>query len=137
MHQGDGDRQSHRAVASTIHKDITLTGGMYVEKKHSGLGIASFIISMAVGILMLLLFAVAGVMETSTPGGIDESSVGAMLVGLFLIGFLFLDVIALGLGIAGLTQSHRNRIFAILGMVFASSTMIITLFLMLLGFAME
>lgn len=110
---------------------------MYVEKKHSGLGIASFIISMAVGILMLLLFAVAGVMETSTPGGIDESSAGAMLVGLFLIGLLFLDVIALGLGIAGLTQSHRNRIFAILGMVFASSTMIITLFLMLLGFAME
>ncbi|MGU5664526.1 hypothetical protein [Aeromonas sanarellii] len=47
------------------------------EKKHSGLGIASFITSIVSGLLIFLLIGVAGVMEASTPGGIDEESAGA------------------------------------------------------------
>jgi hypothetical protein len=110
-----------------------VTGGTFVEKKHSGLGISSFIISTAIGVLMFLLFIVAGVMETSTPGGIDEDSTGAMLVGLFLIAFLVLDLLAIGLGIAGLIQKDRKKIFSILGVVFGASTIVITIFLMIIG----
>jgi hypothetical protein len=104
-----------------------------VENKHSGLGISSFIISTAIGVLMFLLFIVAGIMETSTPGGIDEDSTGAMLVGLFLIAFLILDLLAIGLGIAGLIQKDRKKMFSILGVVFSASTVVITTFLMILG----
>ncbi len=110
-----------------------MTGETFVEKKHSGLGISSFIISTATGVLMFLLFIVAGVMETSTPGGIDESSAGAVVVGLFLIAFLMLDLLAIGLGIAGLIQKDRKKTFSILGLIFGASTVVITVFLMIIG----
>lgn len=104
-----------------------------MEKKHSGLGISSFIISIVIGVLMFLLFVVAGVMETSTPGGIDEESAGAVVVGLFLLAFLLLDVLALGLGIAGLVQKDRKKIFPVLGVVFSATTMLTTVFFMIIG----
>lgn len=110
-----------------------MTGEILVGNKHSGLGISSFIISTIIGVLMFLLFMVAGVMETLTPGGVDDESVGAMLVGLFLIAFVLLDMLAIGLGIAGFLQKNRNKLFSILGVVFAASTIIATVCLMIIG----
>lgn len=110
-----------------------MTGGTALDRKHSGLGIASFIIGTIIGVLMFLLFVVAGVMETSTPGGMDEESAGAMLVGLFLMAFLALDMLAIGLGIAGLFQAHRKKVFAVLGVVFGAFTIVATLLLVVLG----
>jgi phosphoglycerol transferase MdoB-like AlkP superfamily enzyme len=89
------------------------------EKKHSGLGIASFIISIISGILVFFLLVIAGVMEVSTPGGIDENSAGAIILGMFLIALMFVSLVALGLGIGGLLHKERKRIFAILGTVFS------------------
>lgn len=109
------------------------TGEPSVERKHSGLGIASFVVSIITGLMMFMLFVVAGVMETSTPGGMDENSVEAMLVGLFLFALLFLDLLAAGLGVAGLFQKERRKLFAILGLVFAAATIVITLLLVLIG----
>ncbi len=105
------------------------------EQKHSGLGIASFITSIVSGILTFLLIVIAGVIETSTPGGMDEESASAMIVGLFLFTFLGASLVALGLGIAGLMQKERKKIFAILGTVFAAVTLIITIFVLMLGLA--
>ena len=113
-----------------------MAGETFLEKKHSGLGISSFIVSIATGVSMFLLFIAAGMMEISTPGGIDEDSVGAMLVGLFLFAFLLLSVLAIGLGIAALFQRDRKKLFAVLGIVFAASTIVITMFLMILGLMM-
>lgn len=107
-----------------------------MEPPHSGLGIASFVISILSGVLIFFLIVIAGVMEASTPGGMDEESVGAIVVGLFLIGFLFTALVALGLGIGGLVQRNRKKIFAILGTVFSGLTIVGTLFIMLLGLAM-
>ncbi|MDY0020891.1 hypothetical protein [Arenimonas caeni] len=101
--------------------------------RHSGLGISSFIISTAIGVLMFLLFVIAGVLETSTPGGMDENSVEAMLVGLFLIAFLLMDLVALGLGVGGLFQRDRRKVFAVLGVVFSVGTVAITLLFLLIG----
>ncbi len=42
-----------------------------------------------------------------------------------------------GLGIGGLIQRERKKLFAVLGTVFASVTLIGTIFLMLLGMAMS
>lgn len=104
-----------------------------MEQKHSGLGIASFILSMALGALIFLLFIVATMMEASTPGGIDENSPGAILLGLFLVACLGIDVVAIGLGIAGLMQKDRKKAFSIMGIVFASTTIVGTIFLLILG----
>jgi hypothetical protein len=83
-----------------------------MAQKHSGLGAASFIISVVVGVVIFLLILVAGVMELTTPGGINEESVGAISVGCSIIACLFVDLVALGLGIGGLFQRERKRIFA-------------------------
>ena len=56
-----------------------------------------------------------------------------MVVGLFLIAFLMLDLLAIGLGIAGLIQKDRKKTFSILGLIFGASTVVITVFLMIIG----
>lgn len=106
------------------------------EKKHSGLGIASFILSIVSGLLIFLVVVVAGVMEASTPGGIDEESSGAVMLGLFLFAFLGAALVALGLGIGGLLQKERKKIFAILGTVFSAVSVVLTIFIMIIGLAM-
>jgi len=95
-----------------------------VERKHSGLGISSFVISLVGGFAMFLLFCVAGFMETTTPGGIDESSGVAVVLGL-------------GLAIGALTQKNRKKVFSILGLVFNAVVIVGTTGLIVLGNAME
>jgi len=106
------------------------------EQKHSGLGIASFITSIVSGILIFLLIVIAGVMVTSTPGGMNEESAGAMMVGLFLFAFLGAALVALGLGIGGLIQKERKKILAMLGTVFAAVSIVGTIFIVMFGLAM-
>ncbi len=50
------------------------------EKKNSKLGIASFITSIVAGINIFILFLTAGMMETSTPGGIDSESIVSVVL---------------------------------------------------------
>ncbi|HLU13523.1 MAG TPA: hypothetical protein VKZ64_06150 [Arenimonas sp.] len=104
-----------------------------MEAKHSGLGIASFIISLVAGLAILIAIVIAGIMEANTPGGIDENSPEAILLGLVLIGMMFLDLVALGLGIGALFQRDRKKIFAILGTIFSGVVVLGTAFLMVIG----
>lgn len=94
------------------------------DKKFSGLGIASFVISIVATVLLFLLFIIAGIIEVSTPGGVDESSATAVIIGFFLITFMFVLIAALGLGIGGIFQKGRKKIFAILGVIFSALTFI-------------
>ena len=103
------------------------------EQKHSGIGIASFIISIVVGLLIFIVFIVAGVLAASTPGGIDEESALSIIIGLFIIAFILADLVALGLGIAGLVQKNRKKIFAVLGTIFSSVTIIGTVAIIIVG----
>lgn len=106
------------------------------DRKHSGLGIASFVTGIISGICLFLLIVIAGVMEASTPGGIDEDSAGAVMVGLFLFAFMGAALVALGLGIGGLLQKERKKIFAILGTIVSAVPLVGTIFIMMLGLAM-
>jgi len=99
-----------------------------MEQKHSGIGIASFITSIVVGILIFFVIVVSGVMAVSMP-----SEGLFVVVGLFVIALLIADIVALGLGIGGLCQKDRKKIFAILGTVFSSITVVGTIFLTILG----
>lgn len=103
---------------------------------HSGLGIASFIITLVAGVMLLVLFGIAGMAETR-PNGLDEESLMAGVLGLLVLLSALAQVVALGLGIAGLMQTGRSKIFGVLGTVFASTALLGSLLLMLLGAALE
>ena len=86
------------------------------ELKHSGLGIASFAVCIVAGLIEFAAVAAAGVIEVSTPGGMDENSPVAILIGLALLGGLAIAMLGMGLGIAGLLQ-RRKKAFAVLGVI--------------------
>ena len=101
--------------------------------KHSSLGIASFVLSLVTGLAMAVVVTVAGVLESTTPGGMAESSFSAVIIGLFVIFLLGGTLLALGFGIAGCRQKDRKRILAVLGTVFASFTILVTIALIVIG----
>lgn len=107
------------------------------ELKHSGLGIASFIVSIAAGVCIFFTFVIAGAIEATTPGGMNEESATAIIIGLLLVIFLFATLVSLGLGIGGLVQKERKKIFAILGTIFSATITLGTVALIVLGMAME
>jgi hypothetical protein len=73
-----------------------------MEWKHSGLGIASFSISIICGIVTILTW-----MFNS----------GYFFY--FSLGTLIMSSVALGLGLGGLIQIDRKKLFAILGTIFS------------------
>lgn len=103
------------------------------EPKHSGLGIASFIISIGSGVIIILLYITSVLLGISTAGGIHYST--ATIIGLFINLFWGGSFLALGLGIGGLIPKEKKKVFSILGTVFSSVTIVITFFLTLLGIA--
>ena len=104
-----------------------------MELKHSGVGIAAFIISLLMGLITFIVVVIAGILESSSPGGMDETSIEAAVVGLLIIGCILVQLVALGLGIAGLVQKNRKKLFAILGTVFSGMTLFGVVVLMLIG----
>ena len=104
---------------------------------HSGFGIASFVASIVSGVGLFLIIVIAGVMEMSTSGGMDEESPAMVMVGLGVLAFLFIALVAFGLGIGGTIQKDRKRILAILGTVFSALSVLGTLSLILIGLATD
>src|SRR5262249_14243521 len=107
----------------------------FPEMKHSGLGIASFVIAVTVGLLEFVLLAIAGVLEVTTPGGIDENSPVAVVLGLTLLAGLLVNILGIGLGIAGLCESYRKKLFAVLGVVIGAVVLFGVLLVMAIGLA--
>lgn len=103
-----------------------------LEQKHSGIGIASFIISIVVGCLMLTVIGIGSVFAAHRVPG-ERTYPGQTLVGLAIIFLAAVDVIAIGLAIAALCQSGKNRLFGILGLVFSGMTVIGVLGLIIIG----
>src|ERR1041384_2967363 len=87
-----------------------------MAEKHSRLGIASFVISVAVAFLMVALIFLAWLMHGN--GASAEKSI----VGISMILLLFADMGGAGLGIAAVCQSERKRMFGILGLAFSLLT---------------
>ena len=108
----------------------------FTRLPHSGLGISAFVISLLAGSLMVIAFVMAAALDAQT-GGLDEDSPGAIVLGLFLVLSGLGQMLALGLGIAGMLQAHRNKLFGVLGTVCAATALLGGGLLMLLGLAME
>ena len=105
------------------------------KQKNSGFGVASFIMGITIGILLLVLFAIAGILSARTPGGMDKQSVQAMVIGLSIMALLFFDVISTVLGIVGLFQKDRKKLFAVLGTIFSSIILLVAVGVIILGIA--
>lgn len=84
---------------------------------HSWLGISSFIISIIFIAETFITFLIAGVLEVSTQGGLNEQSATAVIIGMVIIFFNIIGVIGLGLGIAALFEKNKKKIFSVLGVI--------------------
>ncbi len=103
------------------------------ESKHSGLGIASFVLSLLSGFSIFALVVVSALLEAANPGAMNEESPIAVAVGLMLFFLLGLCLLAIGLGIGGMFQGSRKKIFCILGTAFSALTFFATVLLVLVG----
>lgn len=103
---------------------------------HSGLGIASFAVSFLSGGVLMVMIGVATYFAATMEGEMSEESPQAILLGLAIIAGMGLAVIGAGLGIAGIAQPNRNKIFAILGVIFNALVVLAVCGLMGLGMAM-
>lgn len=107
------------------------------ELKHSGVGIASFVLSLLSGVSLFALFGVAAYMASQSPGGMSEDDPTAMLLGFALIGAGMAQFLAVILGVVGLFQANRKKIFAILGTIFSLLAILSFGGLMVLGIVIQ
>ena len=103
-----------------------------MDEKHSKVGIASFVISVGVAILMLAAFVVAGILNQNHIQR-GQKYPGQEIVGLAVIFLLAVDVMAAGLGVASLFQAGTKRLFGILGLVFSGLTLLGSVGLIIIG----
>lgn len=95
------------------------------EPKISGPGLASFIISLVTGALVCLALVMVG----ST--GRESQNSGWIAV--VFIGLLSVECVGIGLGLAGLFDKSRRRIFAVLGLAVAFLTILSFVFVGVIG----
>lgn len=103
----------------------------------SGVGVTSFVLAMIGGIALLSLVVVAGVMETQTPGGMEEQSPQAIAVGMGILVGLVVNVVGVVLGIVAVFQPDRKKVFAVLGLTFNALILLAIAGLMVIGLMMS
>lgn len=114
--------------------NMTGTTGQVRVRRHSGLGVASFVIAIVGFVAVLILFGYAGYVEVTTEGGMDEDSAVAFVIGFCFLATAVAVLVGLVLGLIGLLQSGRKRIFAALGLGFNVIVLLVTAGIMWLGF---
>lgn len=106
-----------------------------MEKKHSGMGIASFVTSIVIGLSIMMCYFFIAFKTVASGGSIDSHSSFAIVTGLIILGLIMFDMIALGLGIAGVIQKDRKKIYAILGIIISAAMILSVVVLMFIGLA--
>lgn len=96
------------------------------------MGVASFIISLLTGVGIILLLSIVVEMD---PGTVEENAGRAFIIGALVILGIIAEIVALGLGIAGLLQKQCKRAFPIMGVVCSSGITFGIVFLIAMGLA--
>jgi hypothetical protein len=105
-----------------------------VEPRNTRLGVASFVISVVAGALFFVACGYMVYLELITPGALqDNSSSKTVLLGLSLIGLFLLELLAVGLGIAGILQKESKKSLAVLGTVFSGVAILLFVAAVILG----
>lgn len=116
---------------STAVASIEETKDAIAPQKHSGFGIASFAFSLVSLLAFLGCFVFIVVMEAQSETGFDDSSTEAIFVGLAFMALAFGSLINLSLGVIGLFQQGKKKVFAILGTIFSLLVLLMALGLFL------
>ncbi|MEL7085466.1 MAG: hypothetical protein AAF268_04885 [Cyanobacteria bacterium P01_A01_bin.3] len=94
---------------------------------------ASFSASISIAVSFILLLLVAGFVESRTPGGVASTELEARFIGLVAVGLFALDILAFILGVIGLFQRDRQKIFPILGTALSGIILAIMLAIVMIG----
>ncbi|MDR0580376.1 MAG: hypothetical protein LBG21_07240 [Campylobacteraceae bacterium] len=88
------------------------------DKKHSGLGIASFVLSIAAIVLVLIFFITANFVDIYVFENITEENIPteAVVLGLIYLLLIFDLFVALILGFVGLFSKDKKITFSIAGL---------------------
>ena len=87
-------------------------------KRHSGLGTASAIIALVLVISFFELFLIVGAITKTSADLLTEDSSVTITIALLVILGLAASLVGIGLGIAGVFQRNRRKVFALLGVLF-------------------
>ena len=94
------------------------TLAVQTKSRHSGYGIASFILFIAVFLALIILYTVLVVTHASDPQLLEQESIGVAVVGFVIMGSSLFVLVGIGLGIAGIFQKEKRKVFSVLGLVF-------------------
>ena len=100
--------------------------------KHGGLGIASFVISVVILLLIVVLFGIAGVLKVS--GGMNPAI--QIVVGFAIILMWLVDLVGIGLGIAGAIDKKSKKTFPVLGIIIGVGIAVISVAVVVIGIRM-
>ncbi|MNB80735.1 hypothetical protein D3C75_275020 [compost metagenome] len=105
------------------------------DYKHSGPGIASFVIALVTVIGYAIAFVYAGMQATSILNSsndvINDSSQAIMMLGLAVIILVAVNIAGAVVGIIGLTLRRRKKVFAIIGTII--NAIILILFMLMIA----
>lgn len=104
---------------------------------YSGLGIASFAVSLIAAVLTFAMIGVSAVLAYAQPGSLDEDSPLSILVGLAIMVCVFAELAAAALGIGTLFQRDRRKLYGVLGLVFATATLVGLVALIVFGLVQD
>lgn len=102
-----------------------------VVRRHGGLGIASFILTLLCLVVMVMMIAVLGAMHNQ--GRATGSEPLTQILGLGMILAAVVDLIGIGLGIAGAFDRTSKKAFPVLGLILGIAILVLTGALMLIG----
>jgi len=93
----------------------TISNVSIPDQRQSGLGIASFVLSIISGVASIILIGYAGYVETTTDGGVAGDNTLALIIGLAFFSCVAMLLIGIILGAVGLAQKGRRKTFAAIG----------------------
>ena len=125
---------AHRTRTMTTDSDETRDAVSPGSPAHSGYGIASFIMGLAVGGFEFLVALVGGIMDSRAQGKNQaDLDIIWVLVGAGVIIGMLMNLGGIVLGVAGFVQKDRRRVFPILGIIVNGSCILALISLVMLG----
>jgi len=101
-----------------------------IIRRHKGVGIWSFGISLAILLnFILIIFPLATIISSLVVGGDSLNK----YLGIIVITMGAVDIVALGLGIAGLTDKSAKKLLPVLGSVISTGTILLLAALIHIG----
>ena len=85
------------------------------DRRQSGLGVASFTLSLVAGVATVASLGYAGYVETTTAGGVAGDNTAATLIGLAILACFAALLVGIILGVVGLFQKGRRKTFGAIG----------------------